>query len=208
MKLAWQGRLISVQPRIRLLRSFDQISHAYLGYCLHVRGVIGDKDDVEFSLGIGKAAQAKHVFRVGDQICGSSVPVADSRMEAVDYYKTSGLKVIKRLEAAEVSPPPWQGSPADLPTYRERGHRRLDKRTYKAKCTSCIWGCQMPVEMTIDHWNPQQKRYRFETFCYGPKSCSLYRAGPVRKVPGRHGMTWTEEDWIDEDATSHRSNDE
>jgi len=56
----------------------------------------------------------------------------------------------------------------------------------------------MPVEMIIDQWNPSQKRYRFETFCYGPKSCSLYRPGATRKVPGRKGMSYTEEDWIDE----------
>ena len=66
----------------------------------------------------------------------------------------------------------------------------------------------MPVEMIIDQWNPSQKKYRFETFCYGPKSCPLYRAGATRKVPGRRGMTWEEEDWVDEDATSHRGPDE
>lgn len=33
-KVAWQGMLTSVQPRIRMLRSFDQRSHAYLGYAL------------------------------------------------------------------------------------------------------------------------------------------------------------------------------
>ena len=43
----------------------------------------------------------------------------------------------------------------------------------------------MPVEMIIDQWNPANKRYRFETWCYGPKSCALYKAGPVRTVPGR-----------------------
>jgi hypothetical protein len=66
----------------------------------------------------------------------------------------------------------------------------------------------MAVEIIIDHWNPSQKRYRFETFCYGPKSCSFYRAGPRRKVPGRKGMSYTEEDWVDEDATSQRGPDE
>jgi hypothetical protein len=66
---------------------------------------------------------------------------------------------------------------ADLETYRSRGHRRLDTRTYDAKCTTCIWGCRMPVDMIIDHWNPSKKQYRFETFCYGPKSCSFYRPG-------------------------------
>jgi len=76
------------------------------------------------------------------------------------------------------------------------------------KCRTCIWGCRMPVEMIIDHWNPSRKRHRFETFCYGPKSCSFYRAGPTRKVPGRKGMSYTEEDWVDEDATAHRGPDD
>jgi len=29
----------------------------------------------------------------------------------------------------------------------------------------------MAVEMIIDHWNPSKRRYRTETFCYGPRSC-------------------------------------
>jgi hypothetical protein len=67
---------------------------------------------------------------------------------------------------------------------------------------------RMPVEIIIDQWNPSKKRYRQETFCYGPKSCAFYRAGAVRKVPGRKGMSYTEEDWVDEDATSHRGPDD
>jgi len=66
----------------------------------------------------------------------------------------------------------------------------------------------MAVEMIIDHWNPSNRRYRTETFCYGPLSYRLYKAGPCRKVPGRKGMSWTEEDWVDEDAVSHRDPDE
>jgi hypothetical protein len=66
----------------------------------------------------------------------------------------------------------------------------------------------MPVEIVVDHWNSDQKRYRFETFCYGPKSCSLYRAGPTRKVPGRRGMSYEEEDWVDAEATAHRELDD
>ena len=58
--------------------------------------------------------------------------------------------------------------------------------------------------MIVGHWNPSQKKYRFETFCYGPKSCESYRPGPKRKVPGRKGMSYTEEDGVDEDATAHR----
>lgn len=62
--------------------------------------------------------------------------------------------------------------------------------------------------MTVDHWNPSQKRYRTETFCYGPLSCSLCKAGPTRKVPRRRGTSYEEPGWVDEDSTRHRDPDE
>ena len=206
-KIAWQGTLVSAQPRIRLTRSFDERSHSYLGYALRVQGVIGEEER-DFLVGIGKAAHAKHQFRMGDVVSGKAQPVADEKSEPVEFYKASGLKVIERAAEEVAIPPPWLGVPAELTVYRERGHRRLDARTYQAKCTTCIWGCRMPVEMIVDQWNPQQRRYRFETFCYGPKSCSFYKAGPTRKVPGRRGTVYEEEDWVDEDATAHRGEDE
>jgi len=206
-KIVWQGTLLAVQPRIRLTRSFDERSHSYLGYALQVQGTAGDVER-DFTVGIGKAAQAKHEFRAGDVVRGKAVPVADDRTESVEFYKASGLKVAERPADVQPLPPPWLGIAPELPVYRERGHRRLDARTYQSKCLACIWGCRMPVEMIIDQWNPSQKRYRFETFCYGPKSCSLYKAGPTRKVPGRKGMSWEEEDWVDEDAVAHRGEDE
>jgi len=89
-----------------------------------------------------------------------------------------------------------------------RGVRLLAAKTYTAKCATCIWGCEMAVEMVVDHWNPSVRRDRRETFCYGPKSCSLHKAGPTRKVPGRKGMSWEEEDWMDEDATAQRGPDD
>src|SRR4029077_13843185 len=42
-KIPWHGVLTSVQPRIRLGRSFDQRSHTYLGYALRVRGNMGSE---------------------------------------------------------------------------------------------------------------------------------------------------------------------
>ncbi|NLX01182.1 MAG: hypothetical protein GXY40_01435, partial [Syntrophomonadaceae bacterium] len=41
----------------------------YLGYALVIRGLVDD-DEREFSVGIGKAAQKKHDFCVGDEITG------------------------------------------------------------------------------------------------------------------------------------------
>ena len=207
IKVSWHGRIISIQPRIRLTRSFDERYHTYLGYVLHVEGEIDDRGG-QFLIGIGKAAQAKHLFKVGDVLKGESEPVADDRLDNAEFYKTAHLKIIHRTSEGQTYPPPWDGIPPSLEIYRERGHRRLDPRTYRVKCISCIWGCRMPVEMILDPWDPRKKRYRFETFCYGPKSCPLYRAGSIRKVPGRKGMTWEEEDWIDEESTAHRDFDE
>ena len=206
-KIPWRGVLLAVQPRIRLLRSFDQRSHTYLGYVLRLQGFIGEEER-EFVVAVGEGAQSKHQFRVGDQVSGEGVEVADSRMETAELYKVSKLRVLSRGDERSQNKAPWHGIPPSLIVYRERGHRRLDARTYNAKCSTCIWGCMMPVKMIIDQWNPSQKRYREETFCYGPLSCSIYKAGPIRKVPGRKGMVWEEADWVDEDAVSHRGPDD
>lgn len=206
-KVQWSGRVAAVQPRIRLTRSFDERSHSYLGYVLRIDGTCGGEAG-EFLIAVGEGAHAKHRFQKGMELSGSSVPVEDPRKESAALYKTSGLKVVKNAEGETLAGPPFHGVPPDLETYRARGHRRLDARTYDTKCTTCVWVCRMPVEMIIDQWNPSKKQYRFETFCYGPKSCPLYRPGPVRKVPGRKGMSYTEEDWVDEDATAHRGPDD
>jgi len=206
-KVDWSGKVLAVQPRIRLLRSFDQRSHSYQGYVLRIEGICGGRE-AEFLIAVGKGAQAKHGFCIGMSVSGMAVLVPDPRLETAAFYKASQIRVSDRPELQAVPVPPFIGVPPDLPTYRERGPRRLGARTYESYCLACIWGCKMPVEMIVDHWNPSDKRYRFETFCYGPKSCSSYSAGPTRQVPGRRGMTGEEEDWVDEDETSHRGPDE
>lgn len=205
--LEWSGTVVGVQPRIRLMRSFDERQHSYLGFVLRLQGSAGGEER-EFTVGIGQAAQRKQEFRAGDRVSGRSHPVAQGAVEAVDSYRASQLKVLERAPAEGAAGPPWRGVPPDLPTYRARGHRRLAARTYSSKCLSCIWGCEMAVELIVDHWNPGQRRTRTETFCYGPKSCALYQAGPPRKVPGRKGMSWTEPDWVDDEATAHRGPDD
>jgi hypothetical protein len=205
-KIDWSGDVLAAQPRIRLTRSFDQRSHTYLGYTLRVRGRLADETR-EFVVALGKAAQERHQFRVGDRVSGKGQYVFDPRAETADVYKVSALKMLERNACAS-EPPPFHGVPPLLEVYRERGHRRLAAKTFATRCRTCMWGCEMAVEMIIDHWDPSKLRYRRETFCYGPKSCRLYTAGPTRKVPGRRGMSWEEEDWIDEDATARRGPDD
>ncbi len=199
--------MTAVQSRIRLTRSFDERSHTYQGYVLRIDGDIGDETR-EFLIAVGEGAHRKHHFQIGDEVSGEGHPVADPRLETSELYKISKLKVQRSAESHGGKPPPWHDVCPELSTYRNRGHRRLAARTYDTHCTTCIWGCKMAVEMIIDHWNPDLRRYRTETFCYGPLSCVFYKAGPTRKVPGRRGMSYTEENWVDEDATSHRGPDE
>jgi len=207
VKLSWCGTLLGVQPRIDLGRSFDQRYHTYLGYVLSVDGEV-ERELRRFTVRIGPAAQAKHQFRAGDRACGVAQAPAAPEAETADLYKASALKLLDRPIATVPAPPPWLGVPPGLEVYRVRGHRRLDPRTYEASCRACQWGCRMAVTMVIDPWKPNIVRRRFETFCYGPKTCPRYRAGAARSVPGRNGMTYVEEDWVDEEATGSRGPDE
>ncbi len=203
-KVIVEGVIVSVQPRIRLLRSFDQRQHNYPGYALLIENAADGK---HVWIGVGPSAQAKFGFCAGGNFSAEVEPVANPDLEAVDCYKAAKIRYVPGNPPAD-SPPPWTGLPPDLPAYRARGHRRLDPIAYDNFCHRCIWGCRMAVEMTLDQWDPKEKQYRRETFCYGPKSCPKYLAGPVREVPGRNATTWTEEGSVDEEATAHRGPDD
>ena len=60
-KTEWQGEVVAIQPRIRLIRSFDERSHNYLGYVLRMRGTVG-REAREFLVAVVKAAHAKRQF--------------------------------------------------------------------------------------------------------------------------------------------------
>lgn len=207
-KIEWFGELTGIQPRIRMVRSYDEHSHVYLGYVLFLNGTI-DMTERAFSVAIGAATHAKHQFRAGDVISGLGVAVADPQLETAELYKVSGLKVdVRALISPPSAGPPWRTVPIALEDYRARGHRRLDAARYGEQCTACVWGCKMAVEIVKDNWKGIVTGVREETFCYGPKSCMHYKAGPKRRAPGRSDAVYVEEDWIDADATAHRGPDE
>jgi len=92
-KLSFRGVIISIQPRIRLTRSFDQAYHNYLGYAIKINGTI-ENQPTTFSIGIGKTVQAKFHLRVNNVISGECLPVPNVDLEPVDYYKVSKLEKI------------------------------------------------------------------------------------------------------------------
>jgi hypothetical protein len=86
-KSTFKGLIISIQPRIRLTRSFDEASHTYLGYAIKIAGTI-DAEESTFSIGIGKAAQAKFNFKVHDIISGACLPVPDPDMVNITSFQS------------------------------------------------------------------------------------------------------------------------
>ncbi|MFH1226700.1 MAG: hypothetical protein V1701_02200 [Planctomycetota bacterium] len=189
IKVKFQGAITAVKARIRLLRSFDQVSHAYLGYILVMDAVVDGKEWKDLRVAVGQKAQEKYCFRIGDHISGQALPIENPIQEWADFYKVSGLNIVGRGEL-------YSGSLiAPLLVYRERGHVRLDPDTYELKCKQCPWGIVMATEITIDQWNPHKKTWRYETHCYGPKECPNYQSGPPRTVQGRKpGMVWVDND--------------
>jgi hypothetical protein len=89
-KVAWAGCIVAVQPRIRLMRSFDQRSHSYLGYVLRIAGICGGQAH-EFLIGVGKGAHDKYRFCAGMQLSSFSVAVDDPRLETANFYGEDGL---------------------------------------------------------------------------------------------------------------------
>jgi hypothetical protein len=206
-KVVWQGVVLGVQPRIRLTRSFDERQHSYLGFLLVVRGEVNGTAR-DFRVGVGRVAHEKHRFRAGDRLSGTAVAASTAKSEVADLHRAAAFKFEQRGAEAPEGGPPFLGVPPDLEVYRARVHRRLNAETYQSSCAACRWSCEMPVEMVIDNWGRGPLKYRRETFCYGPKSCPLYRPGPQRKVTGRKGASWAEPDWVDDKATAHREQDD
>ena len=94
----------------------------------------------------------------------------------------------------------------EISVYDWRGCRMLDKKCWSGKCFRCKWACMANV--TIEYnWGVTQK-YRFESFCYGPKNCKLYKMGKPRAVPYKDCGSSYDEGWLDEICTENRDDEE
>jgi len=107
--------------------------------------------------------------------------------------KVSALKLIMRQQTENLSPSPEGGIAPSLELYREQGHFRLHRETCETKCVRCPFGLNMATQLNLDQWDRSKVKWRFETHCYGPRSCPKYKAGPPYKVPGRKGMVYVDD---------------
>ncbi|NLO34785.1 MAG: hypothetical protein GX112_00350 [Clostridiaceae bacterium] len=205
-KIAWQGTIVSIQPRTTVWRyKLDNRTHYHRGYNLFLDG---EADGVvgRFSVAVSEKQQQKLIFRIGDQVKGTAwtkrYPVSDY----ADYYRAGNLKILTRADQKDTTPPPYLIEPPDMATYEWRGARMLSKSRYNGKCFPCAWATMSAVEIEYD-WGVSRK-YRFESFCYGPKSCPFYQMGRPRSVPYKKFGSLYDEGWLDDICTERRDWDE
>jgi hypothetical protein len=166
-----------------------------------------DRINGPFSVAISGVQQEKGKFKVGDSISGTGWTKMYDYSEYADYYRTGQLKVFDHSDlTAACSPPPWIIVPPSLEIYAYRRCRKLALSHWKAKCFQCVWANMAAV--TIEYNFGKTQKHRFESFCYGPKSCKFYAMGKPRAVPYKGEDSDYDEEWMDDDFTSHRDWDE
>ncbi|MDD4078023.1 MAG: hypothetical protein PHT03_08670, partial [Bacilli bacterium] len=165
--------------------------------------------NTSFVVAISEKQLQDSSFRIGDVIKGTAWTKMYPEREYADYYRTGALTRI--IAAAGNTPvninlPPWRITPPDLKTYEWRGARMLSLKSWKNECFQCVWANMANV--TIEYnWGKTQK-HRFESFCYGPKSCKLYKMGRPRAVPYKGRDTCYDDGELDKLCTENRDDDE
>ncbi len=203
-KVNWKGRITSIQPRTRVWRYLtDNRTHYHLGYNLFIEGQSNDSKK-QFTVAISEKQQLKGLFRIGDLLEGTAWTKKYEEREFADYYRAGSLKLLDRVnETFEVISPPWIMIPPSIQIYEERGARILSKSLWKTKCFKCIWANMANVEIQWD-FDKDIKKYRFETFCYGPKSCKYYKMGRPRVVSYKNRGSALDDGYLDELCTEGR----
>jgi hypothetical protein len=207
-KIEWRGVMLSIQPRTRVWRYVtDNRTHYHLGYNIFLDGSADDTVR-QFVVAISEKQQQTGGFRIGDEIHGTAWKKQYPEREFADYYRAGSLKRISgEKNITEPSPPPWITAPPDMETYESRGARMLSQSQWKSKCFQCVWANMANVEIAWDI-NRKINKYRFESFCYGPKSCKLYKMGRPRAVPYRDRGSAPDDGYLDELCTEGRDWDE
>lgn len=206
-KIKFWGTVRAVQVRSDVWRyRLDNRTHSHKGYNVFLEGISAGIEG-RFSVAISEKQQQKLRLRLGDEIKGTAWTKLYPKREYADYYRAGALKVVARgPEPVEGTRPPWTGEVEPLSTYAYRQCRMLDTRRYKGKCFSCKWAAMANAIIEYDFGVSQ--RLRFESFCYGPKSCPLYTMGRPRAVPYKGMGSVYDEGWLDSDMTAHRDWDE
>ncbi len=206
-KIEWQGRIVSIQPCTTVWRyGIDNRTHSHVGYNLFFEGDTNGQEG-PFSIAISEKQMQSINFRIGDIVKGTAWTKKYPEREFADYYRAGALKrIFKAPDESSAAPPPWKITPPDLRTYEWRGARMLSRSCWQGKCFQCVWANMANVTIEYD-WGQSQK-WRFESFCYGPKSCKFYNMGKARSVPYKGRGSSLDDGGLDEICTDNRGWDD
>ena len=206
-KISFQGIILSVQPRSNVWRyRLDNRTHRMTGYNLFLKGV-ADGVECKYTVAVSEIQQMRHCFHIGDEISGTAWTKMYPKLEYADYYRVGNIKKLYEAPMPDESKSsPWIGEVPELSVYDWRGCRMLAAASWKSKCFTCKWACMANV--TIEYnWGRTQK-FRFESFCYGPKNCKLYKMGKPRAVPYKDCGSCYDTGWLDDICTENRGYEE
>ncbi|MBN4067715.1 MAG: hypothetical protein COA82_09445 [Alkaliphilus sp.] len=207
VKIKWQGQIKSIQPRTRVWRYVtDNRTHYHIGYNTFLEGECDEGLKV-FDVAISEKQQMKGQFQIGDHISGTAWTKKYPDREFAEYYRAGALKIIERSNSMPESICPWTGCMPEMEVYEYRGARMLSKSLWKGKCFTCYYATMSNVEIQWD-FDRDIKKYRFESFCYGPKSCKYYKPGRSRSVPYKGRDSALDSGWIDDMCTENRGWDD
>jgi hypothetical protein len=184
----------------------DNRTHHHLGFNLFVKGE-ADCQEGNFIVAVSDAQHRKLRFRIGDVFSGTAWPCLNARHDIADYYRAGQFRALARSDGqADPETPPFTGLLPPLEVFHLRGARMLDARLWKRKCFICMWANKSAVE--IEYRFGRVKRYRQETFCYGPRLCSIYDMGPPRQVPYFGDYPSIDEGWMDNLCLEQREDED
>jgi hypothetical protein len=206
-RIRWQGQIESVQCRAWVWRYImHNRTHHHLGFNLFVKGE-ADGREGRFIVAVSDTQHAKLGFRIGDVFKGTAWPCIEAKHDIADYYRAGGFKALSRANKQAVSEaPPFTGLLPPTDVFERRGARMLNAKLWRKQCFTCMWANKSAVE--IEYKFGKVKRYRKETFCYGPRSCPLYDMGPPRQVPYFDSFPSLDEGWMDDLCTEQRGDED
>lgn len=206
-KIEWRGTIRSIQPRTRVWRYMTHNrTHYHLGYNIFLEGEC-EEGLSEFSIAISEQQQIKGMFRIGDNLKGTAWTKKYPEREFADFYRAGSLKVIERNGNSTETVSPWTGVMPIMEEYEYRGARMLASSQWKGRCFECYYAAMANVEIQWD-FDRNIKKYRFESFCYGPKSCKNYKPGRARSVPYKNKDSALDHGGLDEMCTENRGWDD
>jgi hypothetical protein len=207
-KIEWLGTIVSIQPRTRVWRYLtDNRTHYHIGYNLFLDGSANCVNR-SFIVAISEKQQQNGKFRIDDEVRGTAWMKQYPEREFADYYRAGSLKrVSEAVNFRGTTPPPWIIPLPDMQTYEDRGARLLSQSSWKTKCFQCVWANMANVEIAWD-FDKKINKYRFESFCYGPKSCKFYKMGRPRAVPYKNRGSSMDDGALDTLCTEGRGYDE